>query len=339
MPTDAPSPGAIRSTSTSDGTPPWRSPSWLEDASAWMREQAHRSGRSPVGAVAVYKLTERTAFLGVDTSNGRLLMKCGLPSVGHEGRLTALLSSRYPRHFAPVVAVDAERCWLLMEEVHGHSLMLTTDVSTWTVALDVLSEIQRDFAARAGELVELGCHDRTLPWVASQLAGLVESRVVQEEMSAGERSELIAATPAWQRLVTAQATSPVPGATLDHGDLHPGNILVTERGPVFLDWEGGSVGHPFFAPLMLLGYVERSVPALMPARDTLRAAYLRRWSPPISSATLVDAFEACRAITALRYAIVRSRLIDEDRLEPTDVARVRSTVLFCLRTAVRAARQ
>lgn len=34
------------------------------------------------------------------------------------------------------------------------------------------------------------------------------------------------------------------GATLLHGDLHPGNVLMTRDGPVAIDWFDASIGHP-----------------------------------------------------------------------------------------------
>src|SRR6185369_12530743 len=241
--------------STAATAPPWRKRSWIDEASAWIREQAQRAGRAPVGRVVAYKLTERKAFLGAETPRGRLFMKCCL-AAAHEARLTTLLSQRYPAHFAPVVAVDSQRAWLLMEEVQGRPLMLTADPSCWARALKTFADIQLDFTRRADDLAEIGCPDRTWPWVGSRLARLAESHVVCDGMSDTERSELLAAIPVWHELLSLQATSPVPHATLDHGDFHPGNILVTERGPVFLDWEGGSIGHAFCAPLTLFAYLE-----------------------------------------------------------------------------------
>ncbi|MEM9200018.1 MAG: aminoglycoside phosphotransferase family protein [Actinomycetota bacterium] len=34
------------------------------------------------------------------------------------------------------------------------------------------------------------------------------------------------------------------GAALLHGDLHPGNVLMSTRGPVVIDWFDAAVGHP-----------------------------------------------------------------------------------------------
>jgi aminoglycoside phosphotransferase (APT) family kinase protein len=34
------------------------------------------------------------------------------------------------------------------------------------------------------------------------------------------------------------------GAALLHGDFHPGNVLLSERGPVVIDWFDSAIGHP-----------------------------------------------------------------------------------------------
>ena len=40
------------------------------------------------------------------------------------------------------------------------------------------------------------------------------------------------------------AESQPKGAALLHGDLHPGNVLITPDGPVVIDWFDASIGHP-----------------------------------------------------------------------------------------------
>lgn len=34
------------------------------------------------------------------------------------------------------------------------------------------------------------------------------------------------------------------GNKLLHGDFHPGNIMMTEKGPIIIDWIDGNIGHP-----------------------------------------------------------------------------------------------
>jgi tRNA A-37 threonylcarbamoyl transferase component Bud32 len=48
-----------------------------------------------------------------------------------------------------------------------------------------------------------------------------------------------------ERLGAQQDLRRLPrGAALLHGDLHPGNVLMTIRGPVVIDWFDAAIGHP-----------------------------------------------------------------------------------------------
>lgn len=70
-----------------------------------------------------------------------------------------------------------------------------------------------------------------------EVVGLVErmSRKVAdvEQLTSTERDE---ATQALQHMPR--------GAALLHGDLHPGNVLLSDGGPVVIDWFDAAIGHP-----------------------------------------------------------------------------------------------
>ncbi len=70
-----------------------------------------------------------------------------------------------------------------------------------------------------------------------------------EQISADERTEACALA----------ATLPT-GAALLHGDLHPGNVLMTDDGPVAIDWFDASIGHP-------VGDIVRSSLLMRPCGD------------------------------------------------------------------------
>ena len=77
------------------------------------------------------------------------------------------------------------------------------------------------------------------------------------------------------------------GNALCHGDFHPGNILLTRRGPVIIDWSTGSRGHPLadvartsvlFERANLPPHAALHVRLLLKvARRLLHATYLKRY--------------------------------------------------------------
>jgi aminoglycoside phosphotransferase (APT) family kinase protein len=111
----------------------------------------------------------------------------------------------------------------------------------------------------------------------------------------------------------ALATLP-DGEALSHGDYHPGNVLIGERGPLVIDWENAHTGHPAAdvarAELLLLVgplYIPTTIDFWQASDlvEILRTHYVQRyeqltgigeaaiapWRLPIAAARLGEAIE------------------------------------------------
>jgi aminoglycoside phosphotransferase (APT) family kinase protein len=147
--------------------------------------------------------------------------------------------------------------------------------------------------------VSLFDYTRARPWatfsVVRQLAEL-HARIhdcrgpselpSQREWVAGriETSDL----PAGDKQAARDRLATLPdGAALCHGDFHPGNVLMTPRGPVVIDWDTATRGHPLgdvactsrlirtaSLPPWAPGYVHLMLRCLRPVIDR---SYLRRY--------------------------------------------------------------
>src|SRR5262245_11088738 len=221
----------------------------LDEAVAWIRQQVGEAGLGPVVALRPEKLTVRSIGLRVVTKSDRLFFKSGVGPAHKEAQLTAFLASRYPAHFPAVIAFDGKRGWMLMREVRGRTL-LACGTAEWQRALETLGRLQYGFSEAVDALFELGCRQRTVAWIAGQLDPFVEYWCARRDVAAEVRHALVDAVPVWKAMC-AQAPSALPPTTLDHPDLHPRNVMIARSGAVFLDWDGGSIGHPFWSPLIL----------------------------------------------------------------------------------------
>ncbi|MFF2012010.1 phosphotransferase [Streptomyces sp. NPDC058195] len=67
--------------------------------------------------------------------------------------------------------------------------------------------------------------------------------LMAEELSADEAGALLAGLLAELHTVPARV-SPHPGDRILHLDLHPGNVMLTDRGPVVIDWSNAAEGAP-----------------------------------------------------------------------------------------------
>ena len=72
---------------------------------------------------------------------------------------------------------------------------------------------------------------------------------------------------------------PVP-PSIQHDDLHGGNILISDAGPIVFDWGDSCISHPFMTLTVTFRVIAWSheLAADDPVFDRLRAAYLEPWS-------------------------------------------------------------
>ncbi|MFF8695295.1 phosphotransferase [Streptomyces sp. NPDC015144] len=95
------------------------------------------------------------------------------------------------------------------------------------------------------------------------------------EVSADEAGALLAGLLAELHTVPARL-SPDPGDRILHLDLHPGNVMLTDRGPVVIDWSNAAEGAPALdramsALILAQIAVDTASPLADPAHTLLRA--------------------------------------------------------------------
>lgn len=105
---------------------------------------------------------------------------------------------------------------IVMERLRGESLLDLLEARP-VARLRRTAEILADLAATIAR-----CHAPGLPRAQERFADYCASSLVSDAL--GERTRaLIGRLPAGERLI--------------HGDLHPGNVMVTANGPVAIDWQ------------------------------------------------------------------------------------------------------
>lgn len=93
---------------------------------------------------------------------------------------------------------------------------------------------------------DAAAHGRTLAAVHQQILSVglacdIDGLVSRMRVKIGAVAQLDDA----ERGLAERTASELPcGAALLHGDLHPGNVLMSDRGPVAIDWFDAAIGHP-----------------------------------------------------------------------------------------------
>jgi aminoglycoside phosphotransferase (APT) family kinase protein len=146
--------------------------------------------------------------------------------VEHEARVArAIVAGGIPTPavVGELVEVDGRR-GVVYERVEGLSMLQALNARPWTIPKHAreLAELQ----ARYQRLMVPGLHNyhASLERTIRRAPHLVEV----------EREELL----------ELLATLPV-GEALCHGDLHPGNVIISPKGPVIIDWMTAVSGNPW----------------------------------------------------------------------------------------------
>ena len=295
----------------------WLGPNWHEEGMRWATERLARTGVAVTGAGEQIRLEEWSAVLRLPTDDGTFYFKAVAPLHGFEPELTARLARLRPGAVTEVVAIDEERRWLLTRDagtrlrelVHGPE-----DLRLWEEALPRYAELQLAAAAECAELLELGVPDQrcsTLPRLLGRIlddAGAL--RAGDDALTDDQLAELRRRAPSFAAACERLAGYGIP-ETIQHDDLHDGNVFVNDGRYVFFDWGDSCVSHPFTSLTVLLralawklelepggGWVQRLVDA-----------YVGPWSSFASPAELLEIAELAYRVGTVGRAAAYHRMV------------------------------
>jgi hypothetical protein len=299
----------------------WGAPAWRQRAVTWLDGVLAAAGIQRTGDVEQPHLRPWATALCAPTTRGRVWLKAPGPGTRFEVGLYAVLARVAPQRVLEPLAVDVERGWVVLPD-GGPTLdeSCTGDAlaSGLIDALPSYAELQRELMPHTRELLACGVADMrpermperfveavTIAEALARRAGTPDDMARLRRVRALEPS-----FAAWCRELSAAPASP----SLDHNDLHPGNIFVggPATGAKFFDWGDSVVSHPFASLLPVLHTLRErfqlapSDARLLRARD----AYLDAFSDLAPRAELIRISQlACRVAKIARALVWQRALI------------------------------
>jgi uncharacterized protein (TIGR02172 family) len=191
-----------------------------------------------------------------------------------------------------LVEIEGRR-GIVLERIDGVSLLGYTQARPWALfgAIRQLAELHAQI------------HRCTAP------AGLPSLRERIHEGIDASDSSAVDKQAARDRLATLP-----DGTSLCHGDFHPGNVLITARGPMVIDWDSASCGEPLgdvacTSRLMRTAGLPPWVPGYMHLllrclRTVMHRSYLKRYLQLyVGSRRQIEAWQAPLAVAARAWRI------------------------------------
>ncbi|MBC2934836.1 phosphotransferase [Nocardioides sp. zg-1228] len=276
----------------------WRDPAFLDAAHAWIHEQLDTT--APVVGIEQTHVTDWSTVLRVTTGAGQVWFKANDDTMRHEAAVTGVVAARSAGRVPAPLASDPGTGWMLLADA-GPRLRevvpLERSLDRWHDVLDAYARVQLACEDEVDTLLALGLPDRrlhTLPAAyADLLAGLdgADPRLPDASLIA-ELCDRLAAHGIRE--------------TVQHDDLHDGQVFLGDGVHQVLDWGDACVSHPFFTlSVTLEGVIAWGVDDEAGSEDLEPhlAAYLRPYEEHYGRTDLRDAAAlamrlgwVCRAI-------------------------------------------
>ena len=235
-------------------------------------------------------------------------------------------------------AVHPTRPWLLFDDA-GPTLRATSpdglgdhDLGAWRRILPEYAALQRSVerpvAVAAMEVA--GAPDGRPATLVRELDRLLDDDRVwglaapEDQATATQARARLRAAGRHIRDGVARLDSADVAHTIQHDDLHGGNIVVGLAGDRFFDWGDAVIAHPFATLNVTFNSIAHRTGRDLgdPAFDGLRDAYLEAWTDVAPRDVLVDAVGLARDLGCIGRALAWERalldLAPDSSSSPTD---------------------
>lgn len=290
---------------------PFAKPGWLRELFRWVHEQIAPLGLRVIGKFQQFNASPTFSLIRIETNGPAIWFKATGDPNRHELKISTTLDRLFSGYVPSVVGVhEAWNGWLSLE-VFGTPLDVIDAGFEWERVASELATLQILSAQKRDEL--LGCQCKDLR--TSHLKILVDPLFEQmTELMKSQELQVPAPLTSAQlacvrdRLNQALNTLTEIGLpdTIGHIDFNPGNILVSEKRCLFLDWAEGCVTNPLITFEYLREHFRREHPDDSGGAARIVASYLQAWDSLVSPSDMSRGMAATPLVAAFVYALTLS---------------------------------
>jgi hypothetical protein len=218
----------------------WTDADWLAEAEDWIRARVELTGE-----LDQFHVRPWSTVIRVPTEAENLYFKAAGGGFEFEVALSTRLFELAPDRVTALVDVDLDRAWMLMRDAGTRLREVVSspaDLHHWEAALPRYAELQIAAAHLADNLVALGVPDARLSLMPRELATVLASPV--RGLTPDEHERALAALPGFEAMCGELSSYGIP-ETIQHDDLHDGQVFLQNTCYRFSDWGDSCVSHPF----------------------------------------------------------------------------------------------
>jgi len=287
---------------------------WL----GWVAAQLDRHGLRVTGVAGAPRDRPWSTVLPVPTSGGTVWFKANAAGTVYEPRLLGALANWRAPHVLTPLAVDAERAWSLLPDggtTLRETLARRPDLRHWERLLSDYADLQRALAVRVSDLPALGVPDLRPAAMPGHLAALLaDGDALLLGLPGGMSEQTLTRLRGMEEEYAGWCArlddSGIP-PSLQHDDLHDGNVFVRPGGYAIFDWGDAVVAHPFGSLLVALRSIAArfGLPPGSAELRRLRDAYLEPWSEGRETAELAEVVDLAVHVATVGRALCWQRAL------------------------------
>ncbi len=311
---------------TRDSRSCWTDPAWRAEILAWATDRLVALGRRVEGPAEQPHVRPWSTVFRIPTDVGPVWCKAPGPAMAHEAALLTDFAAWGTPHIVPPLVVEPERGWILLPD--GGPTMRQTrpagtgdqDLGAWERILPAYAALQRSTESRTADLLAAGVPDGRPDTISATLVGLLDMDALwgDDRIEPNDRPAARSTRHRLRQLAprigdaAAQLAGSGIAPTIQHDDLHGGNIFAGAAGIRFFDWGDAVVAHPFATLTVTLNSIAH-ITGLASGATKLRRvrdAYLEAWTDVGSPTDLGPTVELALDLGRIGRAAAWSRALD-----------------------------
>lgn len=226
--------------------------------------------------------------------------------VGHEILLTPYLYKNFPNLIPKVLATDKKNICIITQDLKGTGLSACKGFDLWVKAIKSYSKIQVKLIEKTNELKEIFLPQRDINWLKINIDLLLkDENLLKAGRNGGLEDKQICSLKALSNDLKAICSEyerlDLP-YSIEHGDLHAKNIIVSKENIFYIDWSHSSISIPFVS---FHNFINHSGQKLKKSQiETLQEAYIEEWRSVIDKKIIRKALELSEPLYYLQQAII-----------------------------------
>jgi Phosphotransferase enzyme family len=318
---------ALRSNSTNRLW--WAEPGGLDNLPAWVDAALRAHDRRRTGPLRQRKTWNLSVVVTAPTDHGDVWFKATPPFLADEGGIIRRVAKADPGVVPAVLAHDAGRRALLMEDVPGEDQFGASDEAVLEAMVRRWVAVQTAITDDVEHALAIGARDLRRSALLAQAEDLISRTEVRGALDDADLEAVKSLVEDLPRRLHDVASCGLPDTVL-HGDMHPGNWRRQGDRLTLLDWGDAAVGNPM---LDQRAFVERLAdPGL---RHRIAQLWAGLWREAVPDSDPERAAYLLGPVADLAAAATYQRFLDH--IEATERVYHQQDPADRLRAAVRAA--